>query len=99
MAMKKETGGKYHLGHDNQPKGKGIGVPSKVVDSLPKGGGSGGMHSGQPSGHGIGVPERSNTVKNMGIGSPGNGGGIFKTSGKVLINSGVKGAHRLGCKK
>jgi hypothetical protein len=99
MAMKKETGGKYSLKHESQTHGKGIGIPSKVVDSMPKGGGSGGMHSGQPSGHGIGVPTRSNPVKNMGIGSPGNGAGIFKSSGKVLINSGVKGAHRLGCKK
>ena len=41
MAMKKETGGKYHFGHDNQPKGKSIGVPHKVVDSMPKGGGLG----------------------------------------------------------
>jgi len=98
MAMKKETGGKYNLKHDSQNKGHGIGVPTKVVDSLPKGGGSG-AHSSQPSGHSLGVPTRSNPVKNMGIGKPGNGGGIFKTSGKVLINSGVAGAHRIGCKK
>lgn len=99
MAMKKETGGKYSLKHGSQNKGHGIGVPTKVVDSMPKGGSSGGMHAGQPSGHGIGVPERSNPVKNMGIYGKDNGGGIFKTRGKVLINSGVSGAHRLGCKK
>jgi hypothetical protein len=99
MAMKKKMGGGYSLKHDNQPKGKSIGVPSKVVDSMPKGGSSGGMHSGQPSGHSIGVPDRSNPVKNMGIYGKDSGGGIFKTRGKVLINSGVSGAHRLGCKK
>ncbi len=98
MAMKKETGGKYHLGHDNQPKGKGIGVPTKVLDNMPKGGGSG-PHETTKGTHSIGVPERSNPVKNMGAYSKDSGGGIFKTRGKVLINSGVSGAHRLGCKK
>lgn len=99
MAMNKETGGKYSLKHESQPKGKSIGVPSKVVDSMPKGGGSGGMHTGQPSGHSLGVPTRGNEVKSTGAKSTGNGGGIFRTNGKVLINSGVAGAHRLGCKK
>jgi hypothetical protein len=99
MAMKKHMGGGYSLKHDNQPKGKSVGVPSKVLDSMPKGGGSGGMHTGQPSGHSIGASGRSNPVKNMGIHGSDSGAGIFKARGKVLINSGVSGAHRLGCKK
>ena len=99
MAMKKKTGGNYTLGHASQNKGKAIGVPTKVNDSLPKGGGAG-THASQNKGHGIGVPERSNSkTPSMGACKPLNGGGIFKTSGSVLRNSGVKGAHRLGCKK
>lgn len=85
-------------GHKTQPHGHGIGVPKNPVDNLPKGGGAG-EHESQPQGHGIGVPTRSNTVKNMGIRSPSNGAGIFKSSGSVLRNSGVSGAHRIGCRK
>jgi hypothetical protein len=98
MAMKKKSGGNYSLSHASQNKGKAIGVPTKVNDSLPKGGGAG-THASQSKGSAIGVPTRSNSTPSMGACKPLNGGGIFKTSGSVLKNSGVKGAHRLGSKK
>jgi len=85
--------------HESQPQGHGIGIPKNPVDNLPKGGGAG-KHESQPQGHSLGVPTRSNPVKNMGIHSPNNGAGIFKSAtSSVLRNSGVSGAHRLGCKK
>jgi hypothetical protein len=85
-------------GHKSQNHGHGVGVPKKVLDNYPKGGGSG-PHESQNHGHGMGIPTRGNTVKSTGAKSACNGGGIFKTSGPVLKNSGVSGAHRLGCKK
>jgi hypothetical protein len=84
--------------HASQTGGHGIGVPKDPSPNMPKGGGAG-KHESQPQGHGIGVPTRSNTVKNMGIHGPDSGGGIFKTRGAVLRNSGVKGAYRIGSKK
>ena len=98
MAMKGETGGKFNLGHSSQPSGKSTGEPKKVLDNLPKGGGTG-AHAKQPGGTGMGIPTRSNATPSMGACKPLNGGGIFKTSGSVLKNSGVSGAHRLGGKK
>lgn len=98
MTTDKKSGGNYTLKHASQNHGKAIGVPTKVNDSLPKGGGAG-THSSQPKGHGIGVPDRSNSTPSMGAGKPLSGGGIFRTSGPVLKNSGVAGAHRLGGKK
>jgi hypothetical protein len=88
----------YSLGHKSQPQGKSVGVPTKVLDNMPKGGGSG-PHTSQPQGHGMGIPTRSNPVKNMGAHKSGDGAGIFKSSGNVNRNSGVAGAHRIGCKK
>lgn len=84
--------------HKAQSQGHGIGVPLDPSPNMPRGGGSG-EHESQPQGHGIGVPVRSNAVKNMGIHSFDNSGGIFKTRGAVLRNSGVAGAHRVGGKK
>src|SRR6266403_5936376 len=84
--------------HEAQTHGKGIGVPKDPSPNMPRGGGSG-EHESQPHGHGIGVPTRSNPVKNMGIRGPDSSGGIFKTRGPVLRNSGVAGAHRVGCRK
>ncbi len=85
-------------GHKTQPQGHGIGVPKDPSPNMLKGGGAG-KHESQSQGHGIGIPTRSNPVKDMGIHGPDSGGGIFKTRGKVLCNSGVSGAHRLGSKK
>ncbi|SRR6266849_2140500 len=85
-------------GHKNQPNGSSIGVPKDPSPNMPRGGGAG-KHESQPQGHGIGIPNRSYSVKNMGIHGPDSSGGIFKTRGPVLRNSGVSGAHRLGCKK
>lgn len=83
--------------HKSQPQGKSVGTPAKVLDNMPKGGGSG-PHQSQNQGHGMSIPTRSNPVKNMGANKPLNGAGIFKSSGSVLKNSGVSGAHRIGCK-
>lgn len=98
MTTDKKSGGNYTLKHASQSHGKAIGVPTKVNESLPKGGGAG-THASQPSGNGIGVPSRSNSTPSMGACKPLNGPGIFKSSGTVLKNSGVAGAHRLGSKK
>jgi len=84
--------------HESQPQGHGIGIPKNPVADLPKGGGAG-KHESQPQGHSLGVPTRSNPTKNMGIHTPNNGGGIFKTRGNVVCNSGVAGAHRIGSRK
>jgi hypothetical protein len=94
MATQKKSG-KYN--HKTQNHGHSIGDGGKPLPAMNKSGA--GKSAGQPSGHGMGIPTRSNPVKDMGIGKEGNGGGIFKVSGKVLINSGVSGAHRIGCGK
>ena len=88
----------YTLGHKSQPQGKSVGVPKNPVDNLPKGGGSG-PHQSQPQGHGMNIPTRPVTTKSTGATREGNGAGIFKSSGNINRNSGVAGAHRLGCKK
>jgi|SRR5712671_2343545 len=86
-------------GHKTQPQGHGIGIPKNVVDNLPKGGGAG-VHESQPHGHSLGIPQSGTSTKSTGATSPGNSAGIFKSStGSVLRNSGVSGAHRLGCRK
>jgi hypothetical protein len=97
MATQKKAKIGNFAGHKGQSHGHTTGSGGKPLPAMNKGGA--GKSAGQPSGHGMSIPERSNPVKDMGIGKAGNGGGIFKTSGKVLINSGVSGAHRLGCKK
>ena len=99
MAKMKETGGKYNLGHASQNHGKAIGVPTKVLDNMNKSGS--GEHAKQTHGHGIGVPTHPVDWPKAAKGSTRNlnGGGIFPCRGNVLRNSGVKGAHRLGCKK
>ena len=96
MPTQKKSG-TYSLGHKSQPQGKSIGDGGKPLPAMNKSGA--GKNASQPSGHGMSIPTRSNPVKNMGANKNLNGGGIFKTSGKVLKNSGVSGAHRLGCKK
>jgi hypothetical protein len=57
-------------------------------------------NASQPSGKSIGYTtgQQGSKVPNV-RGASGNSGGIFKTRGSVLKNSGVSGAHRLGCKK
>lgn len=84
--------------HESQPKGHGIGVPKNPVADLPKGGGAG-PHESQPQGHSLGIPQCGPSTKSTGASSPSSGGGIFKTRGKVLCNSGVAGAHRIGSRK
>ena len=96
MPTQKKSG-TYNLGHDSQNHGKGIGAPTKVIDNMNKSGA--GEHASQPKGTSIGVPDRGQPVPSMGAYKNANGGGIFRTRGSVLRNSGVAGAHRLGCKK
>src|SRR5258707_2507479 len=84
--------------HKGQTHGHGIGVPKNVVDNLPKGGGAG-PHESQPQGHSLGIPSKGTSTKSTGATSSSNAGGIFKTRGSVLRNSGVAGAHRVGCRK
>lgn len=59
-----------------------------------------GAHESQPQGHSLGIPAKGTSTKSTGATSPGNSAGIFKSSsGSVLRNSGVAGAHRIGCRK
>lgn len=88
----------YSIGHKSQTHGHGIGIPKNVVDNLPKGGGAG-PHQSQPQGHSLGIPQKGTSTKSTGATSPSSGAGIFKSSGNVLRNSGVAGAHRVGCRK
>ena len=85
-------------GHKTQTHGHSIGIPKNVVDNLPKGGGAG-PHESQPQGHSLGIPQKGTSTKSTGATSSSNAGGIFKTRGSVLRNSGVAGAHRVGCRK
>ena len=56
-------------------------------------------NASQPSGSSIGYKTGSQGSESKSAGSFGSGGGIFKTRGSVLRNSGVAGAHRIGCRK
>jgi len=85
-------------GHKTQTHGHGIGVPKDPVADLPKGGGAG-PHESQTHGHSLGIPSKGTSTKSTGATSSSNAGGIFKTRGSVLRNSGVAGAHRVGCRK
>lgn len=86
-------------GHKTQTHGHSIGIPKNVVDNLPKGGGAG-PHESQPQGHSLGIPSKGTSTKSTGATSSSNGPGIFKASSStVLRNSGVAGAHRVGCRK
>lgn len=88
----------YTLGHESQSHGHGIGIPESNHDNMNKSGA--GKSASQPSGHSIGVPTQGGKERwSGGIDSPGSSGGIFKTRGSVLRNSGVAGAHRVGGKK
>lgn len=55
-------------------------------------------HCNQPKGKSIGYTTGQQGSESKSAGSFGSGGGIFKTRGKVLIDSGCAGAHRLGKK-
>jgi hypothetical protein len=100
------SGKKLFTETDNTDRTSGYG--NSIEKNHPEKGGQGKLKEGnltanasQPSGKSIGFTTgtQGSESKNSGAYSKGNGGGIFKTRGSVLRNSGVKGAHRLGCKK